>query len=917
MAVLVIEKGRNKGQRIYLEEGRKIVVGRDKACDLVIDDMMASRKHFQVEMRHGRVLIRDLGSSNGTYVNGKKITAQTLEHNFQIQVGDSLLSLLDEKAIDLTQTAEFHEGLIAGYRLLDRIGRGGMGTVYLAEQMSLKRKVALKILSKEFVVNQNFVSLFIEEARATGRLNHPHIIAVYEVGQVGETYYFSMEYMPKGTVEDLVNEKGILPLEDSLSIIYQAARGLEYAEKKRIIHRDIKPANLMLGENLLVKIGDLGIAKMLKEQENQMELDCISGSPHYIAPEHALGKPIDHRVDIYSLGVTFYQLLTGRTPFRGKSPKEIIFKHIEENPEKIEQINSQVPPRVCEIVEKMMEKEPEERFQSAREVIMALDELRSPNPIEIDSSPVSTPPSTPSESTPLEKETDSRPSLSPSLTSFHKNMASLFLILLFILLSVHLINQVLDYREEKRWKEKLQTLSIAYRQGDLKKAEDLAQEMIKKAKRDEFRMKGKMYLEKIHNKRLLLAEEARKKREEEARQVLNSLQKNWNQLRNLEEARNLLPKVQNFLLIYNNTRAHSDGKDLFQKIETYIQQKEEERKRAVLFKKEAKRAFEKILNKVSVLLDRKKYGDCWYEVRQYPGIYKNTVYGQKLKILEKKFQSLAEKWFQNYLENHSLTQAALKIKEDLKKENFLILKGNLQKFPSRYVLAKNEILDTAKEMKIPHLQKLAEAYLARIYKEYKKISEKLYTYMTQKEDKMVSYQLERAKKLIHDFYLKDARLRLSSILKKTGIERNRQRLSYHILGIQSLEKLKKKLIEYINQYSRLSKIYLFSKKYPSILQGVAIKADQLQIVFENFGKKTREYIFWRDIPPLKLFQYLLVLERKGLLEGEDYIGLVYFAYLHGLKNEGSLYASRGISIAEQKGLDKTKIKAMIYFLKKL
>ncbi len=368
MPKLYIENGADRGKSYLIQKDKPFYAGRDKAAQVVLSDEMASRRHFQIEHRDAKFSVRDLDSSNGTFLNGSLVRGvEPLAPNDRIQVGSTLITF---------QTDEPHPLIgreISGYRILDRIGRGGMGTVYRALQTSLDRVVALKVLAPHLVKNTNFVNLFIREARSAGALSHPNIVQVYDVGVQEDIYFFSMEYIPEGSVEDLLNRHGPIPLARALRLVHDAAQGLQYAEQVGIIHRDIKPGNLMIGTGGVVKIGDLGISRTTEGAGQASQKDGVSGSPHYIAPEQARGFDIDGRVDIYSLGCSFYQVLSGTTPFRGSTPREVILKHLKEDPQPVGDRVEGLPSDVARLVHHMMAKNAAERVRGAGELIQLLE----------------------------------------------------------------------------------------------------------------------------------------------------------------------------------------------------------------------------------------------------------------------------------------------------------------------------------------------------------------------------------------------------------------------------------------------------------------------------------------------------------------------------------------------------------------
>ena len=373
MPKLLVEKGPDKGRVITITGKDTVIIGRESTTQTRLTDLMASRLHFRIELRSDGYYIVDLKSLNGTFVNAQRITERRLEIGANIQAGENIFSFLSDAE---AQKPGLVGKTIGGCKIIERIGRGGMGTVYKALQISLNRVVALKVLSEELVKDKTFINLFVQEARAAAQLNHPNIVQVYDVGKDGETYYFLMEYLPGKSVQDALAKSKKLPPELSLEMILYAARGLEYAERKGIVHRDIKPDNLMISEDNAVKIGDLGLAKSLRTPLVESEEGGIFGTPHYIAPEQALGKPVDHRVDIYSLGCTFYRMLTGVTPYSGSTIKEIITKKIRGDPPPLNQLEPSLTPQITQIVEKMIKRKPDERYQTATELIADLERLK-------------------------------------------------------------------------------------------------------------------------------------------------------------------------------------------------------------------------------------------------------------------------------------------------------------------------------------------------------------------------------------------------------------------------------------------------------------------------------------------------------------------------------------------------------------
>ncbi|MDZ7815115.1 MAG: protein kinase [Planctomycetota bacterium] len=274
---------------------------------------------------------------------------------------EPILATRKGQELDTTKIA------IKGYDIIEVVGKGGMGYVCKARQVSMDRLVAIKILNEKFADNPAFVARFISEARSAGKLNHPNVIQVHDVGQYNNVYFFSMEFLEGNTVREILkNKKHMQPVE-AIRITIEIAKALDYAHRLGIIHQDIKPDNIMVDKNGQVKLADLGISKVY--EENAAVLNEVMGSPHFMSPEQALGKSVDGRSDIYSLGVSLFQMLVGDTPFSGVSIQEILKKHVNQPVPNVRDFNSQVPGKVASVIRKMMEKKPEERYQTANDLI--------------------------------------------------------------------------------------------------------------------------------------------------------------------------------------------------------------------------------------------------------------------------------------------------------------------------------------------------------------------------------------------------------------------------------------------------------------------------------------------------------------------------------------------------------------------
>ena len=277
------------------------------------------------------------------------------------------------------------------YKLLKKLGEGGMGAVYLADDTSVGRKVAVKVLPKKYSDEREFLTRFRREAQATGKLNHVNIVMAYNVDEEAGTHYYAMEYCDGDTLDRILKRDKVIPWDAAVGVVLQVARGLKHAHDHGIIHRDIKPANIFIckplgtpegaqvetfAEGFVAKILDLGLSKNISgdEQSFYTQTGVALGTPHYISPEQAKGeKGIDGRTDIYSLGATFYHLVTGQTPFSGTTAGVIMAKHLTDELTNPQDINPDIPDGVAQVIAKMMTKEPADRYANCKELLDDLE----------------------------------------------------------------------------------------------------------------------------------------------------------------------------------------------------------------------------------------------------------------------------------------------------------------------------------------------------------------------------------------------------------------------------------------------------------------------------------------------------------------------------------------------------------------
>lgn len=267
------------------------------------------------------------------------------------------------------------------YEVMSELGQGAMGVVYKARDPLIDRTVAIKTINLGLAEEEKeeYEGRFYQEARAAGRLNHPNIVTIYDVGKSGDIAYIAMEFLQGCELRDLLREKGKLPIDQVLDIVSQVAQGLAYAHEHDIVHRDIKPSNIMIIRDGHVKITDFGIARMASSAV-RTQTGMVLGSPKYMSPEQVLGKPIDQRSDIFSLGVMLYEMLAGDAPFVGENVNSIMFQTLNSVPPPPSSMNGAVPEMLDFIVAKALAKGREDRYQNAQDFAKDLRACRDTLP---------------------------------------------------------------------------------------------------------------------------------------------------------------------------------------------------------------------------------------------------------------------------------------------------------------------------------------------------------------------------------------------------------------------------------------------------------------------------------------------------------------------------------------------------------
>ena len=274
------------------------------------------------------------------------------------------------------------------YRILRKLGSGGMANVYLAEDEDLGRRVAIKILSERYANDESFNERFRREAKSAASLSHPNIVSIYDRGEADGIPYIAMEVIEGRSLKELILTRGPLPLATAIDYTHQILDALRFAHRNGIIHRDIKPHNILLGAENRAKVTDFGIARAGASQ--MTEVGSIMGTAHYLSPEQARGAPVTAASDLYSVGVVLYEMLTGQVPFNGDSAIEIAMKHLNETPRPPSSLRPELTPELDQVVLRALAKNPEDRYQASEEFSADLDRVEAGIPIAPETSAAAT-----------------------------------------------------------------------------------------------------------------------------------------------------------------------------------------------------------------------------------------------------------------------------------------------------------------------------------------------------------------------------------------------------------------------------------------------------------------------------------------------------------------------------------------------
>ncbi len=353
------------GKRMEYELRQATTFGRSSKNTIRISEGKVSREHARLVSEGGVYRLEDLGSSNGTYVNGQRISSQVLRDGDVIRIGDmeyTFFTSVDDPLVGAQ---------LGDYQILERLGKGGMGAVYRARQISMDRDVALKVMRPELAKRPEFVENFNREARLAGQLQHPGVIAIHDFGEAEGRLFFSMEYVPGETAFERLERHGAFAPTEVARVSLTVAEALAHAHQRGILHQDIKPDNILLATDGRVKLADLGLARVMSFGEDEANKPAL-GTPQYVAPEVARRQPADTRSDIYSLGATMFHLATAHPPYRGERATAILEQHLSSPVPDPRERNPALPDPLAEIIMRCMAKDPARRYASAQEVAASL-----------------------------------------------------------------------------------------------------------------------------------------------------------------------------------------------------------------------------------------------------------------------------------------------------------------------------------------------------------------------------------------------------------------------------------------------------------------------------------------------------------------------------------------------------------------
>lgn len=393
MATVLILNGPDKGRKFKLPQNTEVILGRSPKCEITLADDSASRLHCQIAFADGEFAAADLNSSNGSSVNGQKITQPAvLKHGDVLQIGETKLRYEAAEAAKPAQPATgatqsdwdpFIGKTYGGYKVTEKIDEGQFTIQYRAVHELTEKTVRLKILQPMLVHRDEIVQRFIRQAKAGAEFNHPNVVQTLGAAKQVETFYIITEDFDGKTLSQLIEEQGEDGQLDpalTLDIMLQIGRALEHAYKLQIVHRDIKPSNIIVTKDRIAKLDNLWLAKHVEGTAAEPALTGAGkalGTWCYMPPEQIDdARSVDCRGDIYSLAATIYRALTGQVPCKGNTLKETIAKVRHEVPKPVREFNKNIPPAVALPVQRALSKDPAQRQQTPRDLVLELELAR-------------------------------------------------------------------------------------------------------------------------------------------------------------------------------------------------------------------------------------------------------------------------------------------------------------------------------------------------------------------------------------------------------------------------------------------------------------------------------------------------------------------------------------------------------------
>ncbi|MBI3269628.1 MAG: protein kinase [Planctomycetes bacterium] len=389
MAYLRVLSGPDEGKKIPVEPDKSLCLGRADVDYIKLQDPLLSKVHCEFAARKGAFFVSDLASSNGTYLNDRKISTCPIKSGDRIRIGGSIVEFVEEHAAAVQEELlvldrEVADTLISrsigDYQVQAKIGRGEVGTVYRAFQSSKNRLVAMKVFFPDVMHDEASMQRFLRGAQTASRLRHPNIVKVFATGRYQDLLYVVMELVDGGSVAQMMEERGIsgtIDARKTMDVAKQALRALSYAHAQKIVHRNLKPSNILIDRKGVARLADLWLSKSLDSPDINLitRTGMHLGSLSYIPLEQMVdAKMVDQRSDVYSLGATMYTMLTGRPPYSGPAAEILRAARAGEfaDPKKV---NMSVPEDLGGIVVKAMQKMPERRYQTAAEMLADIEKV--------------------------------------------------------------------------------------------------------------------------------------------------------------------------------------------------------------------------------------------------------------------------------------------------------------------------------------------------------------------------------------------------------------------------------------------------------------------------------------------------------------------------------------------------------------